>query len=45
MYWYPCIEDKDFLHSYGIATTHDSRYVMRIKNIFEYDCDIILSFG
>ena len=39
------VEHIDLLHTYCITTAHDGGDIVRIKNVFENDCKIILPVG
>src|SRR5260221_2664155 len=41
---YPGIEHIDILDAYRIAGAHNSRDIMRVEDIFQYDDEVILSF-
>lgn len=41
---YPGIEDKKILHAYCVTSTHDGGNIVRIKDIFQHDGQVVLSF-
>jgi uncharacterized membrane protein len=41
---YLCIEDKKILYAYCVTGTHDGGDIVRVKDIFQHDGQVVLSF-